>query len=78
MAYLCPEDKSDEMKAENLKLEYSDLIIEEDQDMKHCICGICKMIVKEPRECSSCDSEYCETCVKLTAGKNVSCPNCLE
>ena len=27
------------------------------------ICGICKLVVLEPKECSKCNTVYCEECI---------------
>ena len=39
------------------------------------ICGICKLVVLDPKECSKCNVVYCEECIQKSRHQGVaSCP----
>ena len=53
-------------------------LVEADKDKREranfFLCAICAMIVREPRECGSCQSLFCQACIQPWMANNESCP----
>ena len=52
----------------------TDLVINQDQVRKELICPICIGILRNPKECSKCETAFCELCLLKCLESNSSCP----
>eukprot|EP01016_Furgasonia_blochmanni_P001074 TRINITY_DN1038_c0_g1_i2.p1 TRINITY_DN1038_c0_g1~~TRINITY_DN1038_c0_g1_i2.p1 ORF type:complete len:377 (+),score=33.70 TRINITY_DN1038_c0_g1_i2:145-1131(+) len=46
----------------------------EDKCVELSTCAICHLIVKEPMECKTCETLFCESCINRWLSSNDSCP----
>ena len=55
-------------------LEIENIINSENEAKNHFLCTICFMVVKDPKECMSCNTLFCAKCLKLWLKKKKTCP----
>jgi len=52
----------------------SELVVNQEKIRKELICPICLGILKNPKECSWCETAFCQTCLNWYLEGSTSCP----